>query len=64
MKRILALTFVLGLSFVATAASDWDCEQACFDDYMQCASGCSACDQCSCQLAYCRAGCGVPFQGC
>jgi len=43
---------------------DWECVSWCQDDYRMCAQGCSACDQCSCQLAYCSAGCGVPFQGC
>lgn len=43
---------------------DWECVDWCQQDYMMCAQGCSACDQCSCQLAYCSAGCGVPFQGC
>jgi hypothetical protein len=41
-----------------------DCESACFEQYRECASGCSACDSCSCQLAYCRVDCGVPFTGC
>jgi hypothetical protein len=43
---------------------DPDCESACFEQYRECASGCSACDSCSCQLAYCRVDCGVPFTGC
>ena len=43
---------------------DWECVSWCQQDYMQCAQGCSACDQCSCQLAYCSASCGIPFQGC
>lgn len=43
---------------------DWECVSWCQQDYNQCAQGCSACDQCSCQLAYCSAGCGIPFQGC
>jgi hypothetical protein len=43
---------------------DWECVSWCQQDYNQCAQSCSACDQCSCQLAYCSAGCGVPFQGC
>ena len=43
---------------------DPECENSCFQQYFECASGCSACDQCSCQLALCRAGCGVPFTGC
>ncbi|HEY3572090.1 MAG TPA: hypothetical protein VGP73_29455 [Thermoanaerobaculia bacterium] len=43
---------------------DPDCESACQDQYYQCASGCSACDSCSCQLAYCRVDCGDPFTGC
>jgi hypothetical protein len=68
MKKIFVLTLMLALAFVAVQggafASDWECEQACYDEYLQCALGCSACDQCSCQLAYCRVSCGVPFQGC
>jgi hypothetical protein len=48
----------------ALFVDNWECEQACYDDYLQCANGCSACDQCSCQLAYCRVNCGVPFTGC
>src|SRR5262245_37043385 len=43
---------------------DDECEAACFQQYFECVSGCSACDQCSCELAYCRSGCGVPFTGC
>lgn len=68
MKRIVLLALVLALAIFAVLgpalASDWECEQWCYDDYIQCAMGCSACDQCSCQLAYCRTSCGVPFQGC
>jgi hypothetical protein len=43
---------------------DWDCVSACQDGYLECSRSCSACDQCSCQLAYCDASCGIPFQGC
>ena len=43
---------------------DEECEAMCFQQYFECANGCSACDQCSCQLALCRAGCGVPYTGC
>lgn len=43
---------------------DWECVSWCQQDYLQCAQGCSACDQCSCQFAYCVSGCGIPFQGC
>ena len=44
--------------------TDEECENSCFQQYFECAIGCSACDQCSCQLALCRAGCGVPYTGC
>ena len=43
---------------------DEECEALCFQQYIECSNGCSACDQCSCQLALCRAGCGVPYTGC
>jgi len=43
---------------------DPDCESACLDQYRECANGCSACDSCSCQFAYCRVDCGDPFTGC
>jgi len=43
---------------------DWDCVNICQEEYLECSRGCSACDQCSCQLAYCNASCGIPFQGC
>jgi len=49
-----------GVRFLA----DEECEASCFQQYFECANGCSACDQCSCQLALCRAGCGVPYTGC
>lgn len=66
MKRILGLVFALTLAAVATVAADPDpeCENACFEQYLECARGCVACDQCSCELALCRAGCGVPWTGC
>lgn len=48
----------------AVFKDDPECENACFEQYLECARGCSACDQCSCELAYCRSGCGVPFTGC
>ena len=44
--------------------ADEECEASCFQQYMECAMGCAACDQCSCQLALCRSGCGVPYTGC
>ena len=43
---------------------DPECENSCFQQYFECSNGCSACDSCSCQLALCRAGCGVPYTGC
>jgi hypothetical protein len=43
---------------------DPECESSCFQQYYECANSCSACDSCSCQLALCRAGCGVPYTGC
>jgi hypothetical protein len=67
MKRMLRLAVMLALVFSIVPlaqASDSECEQLCYDEYMQCAIGCPACDQCSCQLAYCRVSCGVPFTGC
>lgn len=48
----------------ALFVTDEECESSCFQQYFECAMGCSACDQCSCQLAYCRTSCGVPFTGC
>lgn len=48
----------------ALFVTDEECENSCFQQYFECAIGCSACDQCSCQLALCRAGCGVPYTGC
>ncbi len=48
----------------AVFKDDPECESSCFQQYIECASGCSACDQCSCQLALCRSGCGVPYTGC
>jgi hypothetical protein len=44
--------------------SDEECESSCFQQYIECSNSCAACDQCSCQLALCRAGCGVPYTGC
>lgn len=78
MTRILrlALVFALALGSASFAtkgsspssslesASDPDCESFCFEQYFECARGCVACDQCSCELALCRAGCGVPYTGC
>src|SRR5882757_509450 len=43
--------------------SDPDCEAACFDQWNQCCTY-GGCEQCSCQLALCRAGCGDPWYGC
>jgi len=40
-----------------------DCEAACFDGWNQCCTY-GGCEQCSCQLALCRAGCGDPYYGC
>lgn len=72
MKRTAKLTLLCALLLLtafaaappATGDPDPECEQICFEQYYECAQSCSACDQCSCQLAYCRAGCGVPFTGC
>lgn len=67
MKRMLRLVCMLALVFGVVSfaqASDPECEESCFQQYLECANGCSACDQCSCQLAYCRVSCGVPFTGC
>ena len=67
MKRMLSLAMMLALVLAVVSlaeASDPECEEIYFQQYMECVSGCSACDQCSCQLAYCRVSCGVPFTGC
>ena len=40
-----------------------DCEAACFDGWNQCCTY-GGCEQCSCQLALCRTGCGDPYYGC
>jgi hypothetical protein len=40
-----------------------DCEASCFDGWNQCCTY-GGCEQCSCQLALCRAGCGDPYYGC
>lgn len=40
-----------------------DCEAACFEGWNQCCTY-GGCEQCSCQLALCRAGCGDPYYGC
>ena len=45
------------------ADTDTDCEIACFDGFYQCCTY-GACEQCSCQLALCRAYCGDPYYGC
>ncbi|HEX3556695.1 MAG TPA: hypothetical protein VIA62_26025 [Thermoanaerobaculia bacterium] len=45
------------------ADSDPDCESACSDQFMQCCTY-GGCEQCSCQLALCRASCGDPWYGC
>jgi hypothetical protein len=43
---------------------DPDCEAACYDGFTQCCTY-GGCEQCSCQLAICRATeCGDPYYGC
>ncbi|HEY2289215.1 MAG TPA: hypothetical protein VGM86_00815 [Thermoanaerobaculia bacterium] len=67
MKRILRLTFlfllVLCCGAMTAQAGDPDCESACSDQFLQCCTY-GGCEQCSCQLALCRAGCGDPWYGC
>ena len=51
------------LRAILLADSDPDCLAYCSDQWTQCCTY-GGCEQCSCQLALCRASCGEPYYGC